>query len=260
MTDKHESSSANIQTAGTQWTTLYRIAGVAALIVVLVFRRNFGTELTAFGGFGIFDVPKTAPVTAEAWFSLFQNRPFLGLVLFELFDLVNYALVGLMFLALYGALRNVNRGVMVMATACSLIGVGLYLGSNQAFAMLTLSQRHAATTAEAQRALYVAAGEALLAIHNAGSMHQGTGIHLSLLLVLLAGLFVSIVMLRSQVFNRATAIAGLLANGLGLGFFVTLAFAPSISWLPPTLSAPFRIAWYILIARRLFQLAKAGEP
>lgn len=257
--DKHERSSSGNQTAGTQWTTLYRAAGVAALVVVIVFRRNFGTELTTFGGFGLFDVPEMAPVTAEAWFLLFQSRLFLGLILFELFDIVNYLLVGLLFLALYGALRNVNRGVMVTATACALVGVGVYLASNQAFAMLTLSQRHAAATTEAQRALYVAAGEALLAIHNAGTMYQGTGLHLGLFLVLLAGLFVSVVMLRSRVFNRATAIAGLLANGLGLGYFPALAFAPVIVWIPPTLSAPFRIAWYVLIALRLFRLGKGGK-
>jgi uncharacterized membrane protein YcfT len=104
-------------------------------------RVNFGTELTAFGGFGLSDVPGTAPVTAVAWFSLLQSGPFLGLVLF---DIVNYLLVGVMFLALYGALRHVNRGVMVMAMACTLIGVGVYLASNQAFAMLSLSRQHAA--------------------------------------------------------------------------------------------------------------------
>ena len=55
-----------------------------------------------------------------------------------------------MFLALYGALRHVNRGVMVMAMACTLIGVGVYLASNQAFAMLSLSRQHAAAVTEAQ--------------------------------------------------------------------------------------------------------------
>jgi hypothetical protein len=248
--------SVNNQTEDVTWRRLYRIAGVAALIVVLVFRRNFGTELTAFGGFGLFDVPETAPVTAQAWFALFQSRAFLGLVLFELFDIVNYALVGLIFLALYGALKNVNQGVMALATACALMGVGLYLGANQAFAMLTLSQQHAAATTEAQQNLFLAAGEALLAIHNAGNLYQGTSIHLGLCLVLLAGLLVSIVMLRSQVFNRATAITGLLANGLGLAYFPALAFAPVIVWLPPTLSAPFRIAWYVLIALKLLRLSK----
>jgi hypothetical protein len=85
---------------------------------------------------------------------------------------------------------------------------------------------------EAQQNRVLAAGEALLAIHNAGVMHQGTGIHLSLFLVLLAGLLFSVTMWRSDIFNRATAITGLLANTLGLGLYMTLIFAPALSWIP----------------------------
>jgi hypothetical protein len=33
-----------------------------------------------------------------------------------------------------------------------------------------------------------------------------------------------------------------------------LLLAPSLVWLPPTLSALFRLAWYILIAVGLFRL------
>lgn len=54
-------------------------------------------------------------------------------------------------------------------------------------------------------------------------------------------------MLRSAVFSKAAAI-GILANGLGPLYFLALAFAPAIIWLPPTLSAPFRLVWYVLSA------------
>jgi hypothetical protein len=82
--------------------------------------------------------------------------------------------------------------------------------------------------------------------------------HSSLFLVLLAGLIISIVMLRSGIFGKATAYVGILANGFGLGYFVALAFAPAILALPPVISAPFRVIWYVLIARRLFQLGRAA--
>ena len=98
--------------------------------------------------------------------------------------------------------------------------------------------------------MFLAAGEALLA--------NGTGIYLSLLLVLLSGLLISIVMLRSTVFSKATAYTGLLANVFALGYFVALVFAPALVWLPPSISAPFRLIWYILIAVRLFKLASSG--
>ena len=121
--------------------------------------------------------------------------------------------------------------------------------------MFSLSEHYAAATTEAQRAMFLAAGEALLALDNPGVIHQGTGIYASLFLVLLAGLAISGVMLRSSIFSRTTAVAGILANGVGLLYFIAIPFAPGLLVLPFVISAPFRVIWYFLIARRLFQLA-----
>ena len=243
----------NHTTENANWKSLYRIGTYAALIAVIFFRRYLSAELMAFNGFGIFDVPKEAPVTAIGWLTLLQENRFVGLALLDIFDLVNYALVCLIFLALYAALRKSNQSVMGLATIINIVGTTVYFASNQAFSFLYLSEQYAVATSEAQRSLYLAAGEALLA-----NTH-GTGIHISLFLVLLAGLIVSIVMLGSNIFNKATAVIGILANGFGLGYFILLILAPAISWLPPTLSAPFRIIWYILIAIKLFKLGKDSK-
>jgi hypothetical protein len=173
--------------------------------------------------------------------------------LLDLFDIVNYLLVGLIFLALYGALRRANKVAMTVALATGLVGVAAYLASNQAFALLALSGQYAAASTDAMQATFLAAGEALLAIHNPN------GIHLSLFLVALAGLIVSVVMLRSHVFGKATAIVGVVANSLVLTYYVALPVVPAVAFLFPAASAPFRLLWYILIAWRLFQLGR-GIP
>jgi hypothetical protein len=249
---QHGSSNQDTDPA---WRILYKVGGVAALIAVLLFRRNFGAELFAFKGFGLFSVPTTMPSNAIDWFTLLQEDRFVGLVFLGVIDLVNYALVGLIFLALYGALRETNKSAIVIATAFGFVGIAVFFASNQAFSMLSLSDQYAAAT-DAQRAMFLAAGEALLAINNPGAMYQGTGIYLSLLLVLLAGLIISVVMLQSTQFNNATAYMGILANVFALGYFIALPFSLAIYWLPPTISAPFRIVWYILIALKLFQLGR----
>jgi hypothetical protein len=174
--------------------------------------------------------------------------------LLNVFDLVNYALVGLIFLALYGVLRKSHPSAMVFAATCGLVGIGVYLASNQTFSMLSLSNQYAAATTQVQRAMLLAAGEALLAINNPGGVYQGTGIYLSLLLVTLAGLIMSFVMLRSSIFGKVTAYVGILANTFQLGYFIALIFAPAILVFFPVLAAPFRVIWYVLIARKLFQL------
>jgi hypothetical protein len=241
------------------WRGLYRAGAAAALIAVLVFRRNCGTELVALSAIGLLRVaPATHPVTALEWFTLIQDDRWVGLILLNLFDLVNYALVGLIFLALYGALCRAHESAMIVATTCALVGVGVFFASNQAFAMLSLSDRWAAATTETERSTLLAAGEALLAIDNPGAIFSGTGIYASLFLVALAGLIASVAMLRGDVFGKTTAYVGLAANVLLMGQFLALAFAPSLLAIPPSLSAPFRVAWYVLIALRLLRLASGG--
>jgi hypothetical protein len=209
-----------------------------------------------FRGFGFFDVPTVQPSTAAGWFSLLQDDALIGLLLFDVVDLVNYALVGLVFLALYAALHRANRSAMSIATAFGLVGVGVYLTSNHAFAMLSLSERYAAATTEAQGAMFLAAGEALLAIYNPGSIYQGTGFYAGYFLVVLAGLIISVVMLRSRDFYKATAYVGILANALVLADFVLLVLASGLYGLGTVASALFRVTWMVLIAFGLFRLGR----
>jgi hypothetical protein len=237
------------------WATLYRIGAAAALIAVILFRRNFGTELVTFRGFGLFDVPEVLPSTALGWFTLLQENRLIGLLLLDVVDLINYALLGLIFLALCGALRRASKSATVIAVVTGLMGIAIYFASNQALSILSLSHQYATATTEAQRTMLLAAGEALLAMHNPGAIHQGTGIYLGLLLVTIAALVFSVIMLRSSVFGRATALVGIVATVSQLGYFVALPLAFAVVALPFVVSAPFRLTWYVLIAVKLFRLA-----
>jgi hypothetical protein len=243
------------ETADSGWKALYIVGAVAALVAVAVFRRNLSVEVMQFKGFGIIrGVPATWPSSAMDWYTLLEDNALVGLILLNVVDVINYCLVGLMFLALYGALRRANKSAILIATVCAVVGIGVHFASNQAFALLSLSKQYAAATTDAQQSMLLAAGEALLAIS-----HQGTGVHLSFFLVIVAGLILSLVMLRSGISGKATAIVGILANGIRLCGFVALAFAPSIYALAIPISAPFRVTWYVMIALGLFRLAR-GRP
>ena len=232
------------------WKALYITGGVASFLAVIIFRRFFAVELMTFNGFGVFDVPPTEPVSALEWFALFERNKLLGLILLGIVDLINYTLVGLLFLAVYGALKKVNEVAMGLAIILSMISISVYFASNQALGFLYLSGQYQAAISDAQRSIYLGAGEALLA------SIQGTGWYASFFLIYLAGLIISVVMFQSAVFSKATAWTGILANGFGLLLFIALIFTPDMAWIPPSLSAPFRVAWYILIAIKLFKLAK----
>jgi hypothetical protein len=247
-------------TADPRWNSLYKLSGAAALIAVLIFRRWLGEEFLLLRSLGIIHVgPRALPSSVIDWFTLLHTQRFIGLTLLNVFDLVNYALVGLMFLGLYASLRRVNRSYMTLAMALGIVGIAVYFASNQAFSMLSLSEQYASATTDAQRSVLLAAGQALLAISNTGVFGQTA---ISFLFVNLAGLIISMVMLRSGIFGKATAYVGILANGFGLGYPIGLILAPKVLVLAVislSASACFLVIWYIQIARRLFQLGY-GKP
>jgi hypothetical protein len=83
----------NAEISNSDWKSLYKVGGVAALIAGAMFRRNISAEIELFS-------QHTPPVAVSDWFELLQSNRLLGLAYLHVFDLVNYALVGLMFLAL----------------------------------------------------------------------------------------------------------------------------------------------------------------
>jgi quercetin dioxygenase-like cupin family protein len=251
---------SNAKTSDSDWRRLYRVGGVAALVAGILFRRNLAAEIGLFS-------PHKSPVTVSDWFALLQSNRLLGLAYLNIFDLVNYALVALMFLALYAALRRASKSYMAIATALGFLGIAVYFASNTALSMLSLSDQYAVATTEAQRTTYLGAGEAMLAINrfsSAGS-HPGSGGYLSLLLIAVAGMIISIVMLRSDLFNRATAYVGILASALDLVYCLVFAFVPTVdSELLALLFIPaaglLLMIWHIMVGWRLYRLGKETPP
>lgn len=243
----------NNRMANSARKNLYKAGAASALIAALVFRRNLDAEFMLLRMAGIVQAGlSTPPSTVLGWFTLLQNNRLLGLTFLNVVDLLNYALLVVIFLALYAALRRASPFLMALATAPGLAGSLTYFASNRAFAMLSLSNQYAVATNPAQRTSLLASGQAALAIHRNAS-HQG--FYLSFLLVTVAGLIISVVMLRSSIFSKTAAYTGILANVLGLGYYPALILAPALVFLPLSLSALFLLAWYIGISLRLWRLS-----
>jgi hypothetical protein len=111
--------------------------------------------------------------------------------------------------------------------------------------MMHLSQQYAAATSDAQRTILLAAGETLRATFN------GTAFHLSYNLFSLVLLIVPFVMLRSNIFSKLTAYVGIAAAILNWGLYV-----PELGVTISAISVLPLAIWNILVARRLWQLAR----
>jgi hypothetical protein len=149
-------------------------------------------------------------------------------------------------LALYVALKDINRNAMLIGTAFVLLFVVLDLSVTWSHyaALLMLSARYAAAATDAQRAGLVAAaeyaaavlGSRLLVVYAIGVLSFG---------ILLVG-----VVMRRSVFGRITASLALATGVLGIVSLTGWGVVIILNALGAT-------AWLLLIGRRLLQLARS---
>src|SRR5215203_6520338 len=223
-------------TADPRLRGLYKMGGAAALFSAAI----IPIQLIIFIVWG-------QPDTALGWFNLFQDNKLAGLLAFELLFVVN-AVVGIATaLALYVALRRVNESLMAIATVLVLLEAVAFIVARPALEMLYLSNQYAAATTDAQRAMFVAAGEAMWATFHGTAFHVGYNVFSVYFLI------VSVVMLRSSIFGKVTAYVGFLVAILNWGLYV-----PGIGLFLSILSVFPLAIWLVLVARRLLQLGRSG--
>jgi hypothetical protein len=207
-----------VETTESRWHWLYNIGAAASLILFILF---------LIGLIGIITV-SPQPTTTTDWFTSLQNNwlvvlfklnaGFSGfrsdlLAVLNLLDLVIMALFGVMFLALYAALRHTHKIWSLLAASLPFLGIVVFL-----------------ITSTAGR----------------------SGL-------LLAGLIISAVMLRSDIFSRVTAYVGIVASVLlfFVGDIGTAIFSSStVIAILIGIGYVLWMIWFLQIGYRLIQLGR----
>jgi hypothetical protein len=219
---------------------LYRLGGIAGLIA---------------GPLTIIDImifviwPQ--PTTIVGWFALFQRNSVIGLLDMDLLGMIIYVIIIPALLALYFSLRRSSQSWASIAGLLTFIGMGAYFASNTGVSMLYLSGQYGAASTDAQRAIFLASGQAVVDIF------LGQAFTVSFFLVSTALLITSVVMLRSAVFGRRTAYVGIVANLCGLGEFAPVPFA--IMMVTGVVNAIALGVWFVLIGQELRQLGNRSS-
>lgn len=237
-----------IEIQDTKWNQIYVIGGVAALGTVLI--GILEILITFLPGWNV------SQVTVLDWFTLFQDNWFLGLRNMGLLNLGFNALAILAFFALYAAhRRNPYLPYAALALIIAIIGITVFFATNRALPLLDLSNQYAAATTAAERASLIAAGQSMLSV---GQSHS-PGTFLGFFLIETAAILISFVMLRSGLFNKAAGYIGILGFGALLIFEFSSSFVAGLTdamMVIAILSGLLTMAWYIMVATRLFKLAR----
>jgi hypothetical protein len=233
------------QSTDAKWKPLYRAGAVAPLIALLFYLIEF--SILIFG--------KPYPATIEDWYALVQHSKLLGLWYLNALDILSFALLGIMFLALYVALRRVRPSWMLIALYLALLGAAVVIVPRVLhLSLLPLSDLHAAAITEAQRTLYLTAGEALSQVSSATPQTLG------FFLMAAAGMIVSVVVLQSGVqsrpFGKVVAYVGTVGFVAALANYVSRLLAPDIAAMVMPINGLLWFLWWILISVGLFRLAR----
>lgn len=216
------------------WNGLYKAGGVTAFILVVI-------PILQLIVFAV--APPPLEDTAAEWFAIFQENAILGLLGFEILLVVYSLLSVVLSLALFAALRPTARSLSALFLVFSLIGAIAFVAARPAFEMLYLSQQYAASTTESQKAVFLGAGEAMVATFN------GTLFQVSYILGSFTGFLIGAAMLRGAVFSKATAYLRIGSGILDFGIFL-----PGIGLYISILSVLLLMAFHILVGITLLRL------
>lgn len=221
-----------------KWKDLYKAAAVAAVISELIL--IFSLVLYFFFPYA------PGNQTTETIFLNLQSNLLGALISLDLFLLIGNLVGIVLFLTLFVSLKPVNESMALIALAVGLVGVVLLIPARPLVELHVLSGEFAAATTDVAKSQLLAQGDVLL------RLFDGTGWFLNNLLGGFSLLLSSVLMLRSELFTKATAWVGIVTNAM-----VTLFFIPVVGMIFLFLTIPGYMIWYFQLGRKFFALGWA---
>lgn len=188
------------------------------------------------------------PESTVQFYRLLVDQPARGLLALDLLYVATNLLVFLVYLALAAVLWRARPSHVVIALGFGVLGMAAYLASPRPVEMLQLAHLYSAAGPAEQTAL-VAVGDGMRATW------MGTGFDVYYYCNLVALLLFAVVMFRSRMFPRPTAVWGLVGAVLMTvpTNFGTVGLVVALTSLLPW------CVFAVLVARRLFRLVSAAH-
>jgi hypothetical protein len=217
------------------WNKLYKIAGIAALVIVLI----IPIQILIFSLF-------PPPEDSIGFIELFHDNWLLGLLSLDLLYYFNNALLALFYLGLYASMRKIDFTNMLIALIIGLIGIAVYYASSIGFEMLALSKQYYQTDSVEFKQQLISVGHGLIL------KYKGTAFDVYYVFNAIALLLIAKTMFNSKEFGKAAAIWGLIA---GL-FMIIPSTAGTIGLIFSLISLIPWIVFSIIVGRKMLIMSK----
>ena len=223
--------------------TIFYLGGAVCMILIAYSLATL-LVMTLIGG---------PPQTIQECFAMLQQSKINGLLRLDILTVFIIPLYYLLFYSLYVSLKNTDHALVTISTILTFAGVTLFLATPSVFSYIYLSDRFSTVTSELEKNNLIAAGEAILA----SDMWHGTGAIIGGLLLQTGAFLISVIMLKTNIFNKTTAITGIVTHGLDLLHIIIGFFLPAIGNILMFIAGPLYLLWFPLVGIRLFKLGKS---
>ncbi len=225
------------------WKWLYRVGGISAFILGIGYIIIIALYIPAGGP------PPGSDVEARLIYLAEHSTAWWGIL--SLSVLTDFLYIPITF-ALYFALKGINRGMMLLATACILLFVVLELGitwMNYAV-LLDLSSSYAAAANDAQRAVFVTTAYYPFAVLDS---HDLLGVYTILMTGI--GIFMTGLVMLKGVFSKVTAYLALVSSSLTIVAVVGTPFVSAL-WVTIIIGSALIGVWVFFVGYRLYKLGQ----
>lgn len=221
---------------------IYRVGGLSALVLGIGYLLTILVSIVYAGGFPPSGTEERLAFFAEhaaGWWAVTALMVFTDLLYVPVF------------LALYQALKGINKYLMVLALACEGLFVALDLAVTWTTypSLIILGGNYVATTSDAQRAVIVAAAGYPSAINDSPL----SGIY-AILMPALGLLFASLVM-RKGIFNKTLAYMGVIAGVCGILAGIGPLFISELE-TAQYINASLAMIWFFFVGWKLYRLGQ----
>jgi len=214
-----------------EYNLLYKLGGLASFLAALLYLFQL-----------LFTKWRVYPDTVKEWYELFARSNVLGLFYLNAFDIITFALLGIVFAAVCKRLSSENKSLIFIALPFAFLGIGVFIVPRTMLIVLQgLSTEFAAAATAAEAGALIAAGKVLgyLAVPSI----ETTGFFITAF----AAFLVSLAALASYRMPKISGFIGVMAFFLTVAENICAAAVPALAQPLLIVAGAFWIIWLMFI-------------